>query len=122
MAAFFYFGQAMRFANHVCILVNVNITDEEAAELDKKALIAYEKLNADLVGEMLNRGAYFNTAGFRMYYLSFPVIAWIGGGYYMIAATFILLAVLRTMDFNTMPSGSKKKTDSLSNIIEMSES
>lgn len=122
MCAFFYFSQAMRFSNHVCILMNINITDEEAAQLDKKALIAYEKLNADMVGDMLNRGAYCNTAGFRMYYLSFPIISWIGGGYFMIGATLILIFVLRTMDFNLVSSKAKgKKSQSVAEIIEMSE-
>jgi uncharacterized membrane protein len=101
--------------------MNINITDVEASQLDKKALIAYEKLNADMVGDMLNRGAYCNSAGFRMYYLSFPIIAWIGGGYYMIGATFILIIVLRTMDFNIKPSVSKKKSESVTEIIEMNE-
>lgn len=123
MCAFFYFSQAMRFLNHVCILMNINITDEEVAQLDKNALLAYNKLNADVVGDILNRGAYCNTAGFRMYYLSFPIIAWIGGGYFMIAATFILIFVLRTIDFNVKDKPHRRgNPESARDIIEMSDS
>lgn len=120
MCAFFYFSQAMRFLNHVCILVNINITDDEVAKLDKDALIAYHKLNADVIGDMMNRGAYCNTIGFRMYYLSFPIIAWIGGGYFMIATTCVLIFVLRTMDFNIKTDVTRRNGNQSSpDIIEM---
>ena len=119
MCAFFYFSQAMRFLNHVCILMNINVSVDEVSQLDAGAMLAYETLNANIVGDMFNRGSYFNTAGFRMYYLSFPVIAWIGGGYFMIAATIVIIIVLRIMDFNV--KGKPIKSNSNANIIELSD-
>jgi uncharacterized membrane protein len=57
-----------------------------------------------------------------MYYLSFPVIAWIGGGYYMIAATCVLVFVLRQVDFNLEDKpGRRSANDTAQDIIEMSE-
>ena len=100
MTAFFFFAQAMRFLNHVCILVNINITEEELQKLDPKAESAYRSISPDVLGDIMNRGALCNTAGLRMYYLSFPLIAWMGGGWYLIGATLILVIVLRMMDFN----------------------
>ena len=100
MTAFFFFAQAMRFLNHTCILVNVNITEEELSKLDTKAEMAYRVLSADVVGDLINRGAFCNTAGLRMFYLSFPLIAWIGGPWYLIVATVLLVIILRHLDFN----------------------
>jgi uncharacterized membrane protein len=100
MMSFFFFTQAMRFLNHAVILVNINISEEELRQLDSKAELAYRVLSADVVGDVLNRGAFSNTAGFRMFYVSFPIIAWIGSPWYLIAASVILVIVLRHVDFN----------------------
>lgn len=101
MTAFFMFAQAMRFFNHVCIVINVNISDEELGKLDKHARLAYLSITPDFVGDLMNRAAFYNTSGLRMYYLTFPLIAWVGGPWYLIGATIILLIILRQLDFNT---------------------
>ena len=101
MTAFFMFAQAMRFFNHVCIVINVNISDEELGKLDKHARLAYRAITPDVVGDLMNRAAFYNTSGLRMYYLTFPLIAWVGGPWYLIAGTIILLIILRQLDFNS---------------------
>jgi uncharacterized membrane protein len=100
MCAFFCFAQAMRFLNHTCISVNINISEEELQKLDDKAQLAYHSLSPDVVADMMNRGAFYNTCGIRCYYLCFPLIAWFGGPYYLLAATVFLLIILRQLDFN----------------------
>ncbi len=115
MTAFFMFAQTMRFFNHVCIVININISDEELAKLDPHARLAYRAITPDVVGDLMNRAAFYNTSGLRMYYLTFPLIAWVGGPYYLLAATVVLLIILRQLDFNTSISkrslGTPKKAD-----------
>ena len=100
MTAFFCFLQAMRFFNHVGILVNINISEDELKQLDPAAEIAYNTLTPDFVGDLLNRGAFWYTTGTRCYMVSFPIVAWLGGGYFLLPATFLLIIVLRLIDFN----------------------
>jgi uncharacterized membrane protein len=100
VCAFFFFAQAMRFFNHTIISINVEISEEELAKLDPEACLAYRSLNPDVVADMLNRGAYYNSVGIRCYYVLFPLLAWVGGSYYFIGTTVILLVVLRRLDFN----------------------
>ncbi|KAL2911406.1 hypothetical protein HK105_209134 [Polyrhizophydium stewartii] len=98
--AFFFLTQAMRFYNHVAMTVNVNVTEEELQKLNAKAAVAYEHLDADSVGDMMNRGSMFYTMAMRMYYVSFPLLAWFAGAWAMAAATVILLVALSFLDFS----------------------
>ena len=98
--AFFYLSQSIRFYNHVCVNVNVNITEEELAKLNDHAIVAYHLLDANHMGDTLNRGAMFYTMAMRMYYLSFPILAWFAGPWTLVASVVLLLVTLRFIDFN----------------------
>jgi uncharacterized membrane protein len=100
MMSFFFFSQAMRFLNHAVILINVHLSDIELQHLNSKDEAACKLLSPNVVDDIVNRGAFSTTAGFRMFYISFPIIAWIGSPWYLIATSVILIAVLRHLDFN----------------------
>eukprot|EP00842_Homolaphlyctis_polyrhiza_P006272 jgi/Hompol1/6646/HPOL_002877-RA len=101
VAAFFFLTQSLRFYNHVAMIINVNITQEELAKLNYRATVAYEHLDANRVAKMMNRGSLFYTMAMRMYYFSFPLLAWFAGPWTMGAATLILLVSLRFLDFTS---------------------
>lgn len=90
----------MRFLNHTCISVNINISEEELMKLDSSAQLAYQSLSPDVVADMMNRGAFYNTCGIRCYYFCFPLIAWVGGPYYLLAASILLAIILSQLDLN----------------------
>ncbi|KAJ1342250.1 hypothetical protein BSLG_003173 [Batrachochytrium salamandrivorans] len=98
--SFFFLSQSLRFYNHVCVTVNVNVTEEELAKLDEEAALAYEHLDANRVGSMFNRGALFYTMAMRMYYISFPLLSWFAGAWAMCISTLMLLCILRFLDFS----------------------
>jgi uncharacterized membrane protein len=100
MSGFFFFCQAMRFLSHTVIAVNINITEEDLAKLDRRAQLAYHCMTADVVGDMMNRGAFYNTCGIRCYYCCFPLIAWLAGPFYLIGSSVFLVVILRLLDFN----------------------
>ncbi|KAJ3328740.1 hypothetical protein HDU76_009378 [Blyttiomyces sp. JEL0837] len=47
----------------------------------------------------MNRGSLFYTFGMRGYYLSFPVMAFLWGPWFLLAGTIGLIVVLRSVDF-----------------------
>ncbi|XJO78616.1 hypothetical protein BDV3_003027 [Batrachochytrium dendrobatidis] len=100
IVSFFFLSQSLRFYNHVCISVNVNVTEDELAKLEDEAVVAYEHLDANSVGSMLNRGALFYTMAMRMYYISFPLLAWFADTWALGISTVILLCTLRFIDFS----------------------
>lgn len=100
MCAFFSFAQAMRFFNHTIMSIYMDMSDEDIAKLDIEAQQAFRSLTPEVVAAMLNRGSFYNSLGIRCYYILFPLVAWIGGGYYLIGATIILIISLRLLDFN----------------------
>ncbi|OAJ44692.1 hypothetical protein BDEG_27898 [Batrachochytrium dendrobatidis JEL423] len=51
IVSFFFLSQSLRFYNHVCISVNVNVTEDELAKLEDEAVVAYEHLDANSVGK-----------------------------------------------------------------------
>ncbi|KAJ3062633.1 hypothetical protein HDU98_001485 [Podochytrium sp. JEL0797] len=58
-----------------------------------------ETINVDFIADMLNRGAFWNTAGLRCYYGMFPVFCFMWGPWGLLPSTLILLAVFRITDF-----------------------
>ncbi|KAI8924652.1 hypothetical protein BC831DRAFT_402187 [Entophlyctis helioformis] len=100
VGAFFSLSQSLRFYNHVCITVNTNITQEELARLRPSAVIAYTHLDANRVGDMLNRAAFFYTLAMRMYYVSVPLLGWFAGPAGLGVTTGLLVCVLRVIDVN----------------------
>ena len=100
MCGFFFFCQAMRFLSHTVIAVNINITEEDLAKLDRRAQLAFYCMTPDVVGDMMNRGAFYNTCGIRCYYCCFPLIAWLAGPFYLIGSSIFLVIILRLLDFN----------------------
>jgi uncharacterized membrane protein len=100
---------------HRISLLKVNISEQELAGLNPHAAVAYYTINADIVGDMLNKGSLFFTIALRLYYLSFPLLAWFAGPWFAAGATIVLVLVLRTLDFQVppklipcKPSGSQK--------------
>ena len=84
--AFFSFSMAIRIYNHVGYLINVPFT------LNHKAISPLH------VAAHLNRGGRFYSIGMRAYYFTVPLVFWLFGPHFMVAATVIMIPVLYTLD------------------------
>ncbi|KAJ3158351.1 hypothetical protein HK101_001323 [Irineochytrium annulatum] len=103
MASFFCFAQAIRFFNHVALIININLSEDQITLLNSDGKANYRPLPQSCVADIMNRGAMFHHIGLRAYYVSFPLFAYLWGPWYLILATIVLLYILRHIDFNTMP-------------------
>ncbi len=80
--AFFNFINAIRVTNHVGYMITIKQAPGHAYYSHK------------MVASQLNRGSDFFRVGIRAYYYLVPIIFWLFGPLYMIAATAILVFVL----------------------------
>ena len=82
--AFFCFTLVIRANNHVGYLINAS----------------YESLHpaSVYVAQLLNQGAGYYTLGMRAYYIAVPLIFGLFDPGYMVAATFVIIAVLYSID------------------------
>jgi uncharacterized membrane protein len=82
LAAFFFFSQAIRYLSHVSLLIS---TPVEAA-------------GAPMVSKLLIQAGRFHTRGMRCYYYAGPMVFWLFGPAYLVAATGGLIAALYLLD------------------------
>ncbi|KAJ3210872.1 hypothetical protein HDU67_004942 [Dinochytrium kinnereticum] len=107
--AFFCFAQAIRFYNHVGLVINTSLKDELIPEADERQKITYQMMCPSLVADLLNRGSRFQTIGLRAVFCSFPLIVYLWGPYFLIASSVAVVILLRVLDMNVSdfvpPSG-----------------
>jgi len=85
-AAFFAFAMSIRTYNHVGFMLYV------------PAHVEHHTLTADFVAQHLNRAGRFYSIGMRAYYTLVPLVFWLFGPFFMIAATIGLLFALSMLD------------------------
>ncbi|KAJ3010265.1 hypothetical protein HKX48_007506 [Thoreauomyces humboldtii] len=64
-----------------------------------RACYKYLHNNPSRVACILNRGAFYYSAGMRCYYVAFPLIAWLWGPVPLAVASVVLVSGLRVIDF-----------------------
>jgi uncharacterized membrane protein len=96
--AFFSFAISIRLFNHVGYQINVPI----------KKRTPY--INPKNVSVHLNRAGNYYSLGMRAYYFSVPLVFWLFGPHFMLAATVVLLAVLYHVDRTPKESGDMPST------------
>ncbi len=84
-SAFFYFSLAIRMYNHVGYLINSGGHPASPA-------------SPRYVARLLNRGGHYYSLGMRSYYLSVPLLFWLFGPLFLVAATLGLIALLYYLD------------------------
>ncbi|KAI9352635.1 hypothetical protein BDR26DRAFT_832148 [Obelidium mucronatum] len=102
--SFFSFGQAMRFYNHVTMVININLPAQEIQHMQQQHIpervALLQTSNIEFISGMLNRGSLYHTAGLRGYYLSFPIMGFLWGPWTLLVCTILLIGMLRVIDFN----------------------
>jgi uncharacterized membrane protein len=84
--AFFSFAMSVRLYNHVGYQLNVPIKERPAS------------INPRSVAVHVNRAGYYYSLGMRAYYFAVPLVFWLFGPHFMVAATVVLIAVLYHID------------------------
>ena len=84
--AFFSFSMAIRIYNHVGYLINVPIS------------LNHRAISPKHVAAHLNRAGSYYSRGMRAYYFTVPLVFWLFGPHFMVAATVIMIPVLYTLD------------------------
>lgn len=84
--AFFSFAMSVRLYNHVGYQLNVPIKDRPPS------------INPKSVAVHVNRAGYYYSLGMRAYYFAVPLVFWLFGPHFMVAATVVLIAVLYHVD------------------------
>ncbi|MFZ5512901.1 MAG: DUF599 domain-containing protein [Pseudomonadota bacterium] len=86
LVAFFSFTMALRLFNHVGYLIN---TPSEAADF---------RATPELVAIHLNKAGDFYSLGMRAYYFIMPLLFWLFGPHFLLAATVALVVLLYRTD------------------------
>lgn len=84
--AFFAFAMTVRILNHVVFMVSLPLSDAVGA-------LAPEK-----VAQRLNQAGKFYAIGMRAYFITVPLVFWLFGPMFLVAATFGLIVVLYFID------------------------
>ncbi len=84
--AFFSFSMAIRVFNHVGYMINVPL------------VLNHKMITPAHVATHLNRAGSFYSLGMRAYYFLVPLVFWLFGPHFMLAATIGLLFVLYRID------------------------
>lgn len=84
--AFFSFSMAIRVFNHVGYMINVPLG------------LNHKMITPAHVATHLNRAGHFYSLGMRAYYFLVPLVFWLFGPHFMLAATIGLLMVLYRID------------------------
>jgi uncharacterized membrane protein len=84
--AFFSFSMAVRVFNHVGYMINVPLG------------LNHKMITPAHVATHLNRAGHFYSLGMRAYYFLVPLVFWLFGPHFMLAATIGLLMVLYRID------------------------
>ncbi len=83
---FFSFSLAIRVYNHVGYLINVPLS------------LNHKSISPQHVAEHLNRAGKYYSIGMRAFYFIVPVVFWLFGPHFMLAATLGLIVVLYNVD------------------------
>lgn len=86
IVAFFAFTMTVRLTNHVLFMINVPRSD---AHLD---------LEPERVAERLNRAGTYFSIGMRAYFFAVPLVFWLFGPPFLVAATLGVVAALSFLD------------------------
>jgi uncharacterized membrane protein len=86
IVAFFSFVMAVRLANHVVFMINVPDTDSHA------------DLSPLAVGRRLNRAGSYFAIGIRAFFFAVPLVFWLFGPLFLVAASAGLVLTLRHLD------------------------
>jgi uncharacterized membrane protein len=84
--AFFSFSLSIRLYNHVGFLINVPL------------VLNHKDISPQHVAAHLNRAGRYYSIGMRTYYFLVPLVFWLFGPHFMVAATAGLIAVLYHVD------------------------
>jgi uncharacterized membrane protein len=84
--AFFSFAMSVRLYNHVGYQLNVPLKERPSY------------INPRSVAFHLNRAGYYYSIGMRAYYFAVPLVFWLFGPLFMLAAALVLIAVLYHVD------------------------
>ena len=84
--AFFSFSMSIRIFNHVGFMINVPLT------------LKHKVISPAHVATHLNRAGRFYSIGMRAYYFIVPLVFWLFGPHFMLAATVLLIVVLYQLD------------------------
>jgi uncharacterized membrane protein len=87
IVAFFSFAMVVRLLNHVLYMVNV-----------PAAKRTHPALQPEQVAGRLNRSGFYYTVGMRAYYIAVPLVFWLFGPPFLLAASVVLVAVLYRLD------------------------
>lgn len=98
-SAFFCFSLAVRMYNHVGYLIN--------ASNDRDFCLA-----PGYVSRLLNRSGRYYSLGMRAYYLSVPLVFWLFGPLYLLAASVGMVIVLHHVDRAPAPTEPFRARDS----------
>jgi len=83
--AFFCFSSAVRLFIHVGYMINVPATHHNV-------------ISPRTVAVFLNRAGFYHMLGMRAYYYSVPLVFWLFGPHFLLAATVLLVAVMFHLD------------------------
>jgi len=83
--AFFCFSSAVRLFIHVGYMINVPATHHHV-------------ISPRTVAVFLNRAGFYHMLGMRAYYYSVPLVFWLFGPHFLLAATVLLVAVMFHLD------------------------
>ncbi len=86
LVAFFSFVMAIRIYNHVGFQLNVPVR------------LGHKMITPEHVATHLNRAGHFYSMGTRSYYYMVPLVFWLFGPHFMLAATLGLLVSLYRID------------------------
>jgi uncharacterized membrane protein len=84
--AFFCFAMSVRFFNHVGYMISIPIGRGVSA------------VSPGLAAAYLNRAGLFYVLGLRSFFYSVPLVFWMFGPHFMVAATVLLIAALYPLD------------------------
>jgi uncharacterized membrane protein len=86
IVAFFAFATTIRLINHVLFMINVPNAD------------SYPGLAPRQVAHRLTRAGHFYSVGMRSFFLAVPLVFWLFGPLYLLAATIGLIVALHHLE------------------------
>jgi uncharacterized membrane protein len=86
ITAFFSFSMSVRLANHVVFMINVPDTE------------AHRSLSPQAVAKRLNAAGNYFAIGMRAFFFAVPLVFWLFGSVFLVAATALLILILHRLD------------------------
>lgn len=86
MVAFFAFAMVLRHLNHVLFMIGLPAAD------------ACGQFAPEATAARLNRAGFFYAIGMRAYFLTIPLVFWLFGPAFLLAATAVIVAFFFRMD------------------------